>query len=673
MAHVGHTIRVQGGSSHNPDCGVAPGDLLGARFRLGQTLGHGGQAMVFAGVDQRRGDAPVALKLARRDLPAEASAEAVAVLQWEAGLLRRLSHPALPRFLRFERSARLSWLARELVPGESLQVLARRGPQDPRQVLAWALQLCDLLSYLHTREVPVAVGDLKPANLVLRSDGRIALIDLGAAQTLTRRPPRRQRPRHGTPGYAPPEQLGSWGLDERADLFALAVTCYELLTGLDPSLDPLQFDLAQLDLSAPRMAPTLRWALILDLNQRCPTAAALRARLGALVPPRPLVIGHGIALNDRRDLEAAIRYGPDELAPVVQSGALEHWLAQHPDAVLGKLRYDLRSARRQAPARSAPIDMLFNAMAPPEGSLLLQFSPSRLLLGDVPLKRWRIWSRPLPLTLHNSAAVPLRWELSSPGATKADLRVLVDGKAQRRVSGVIAPDEYVRLEVVAMAGPGAHSGILNLRCGRHSWPIPWEATGKARLAIGTQEVLRLEDLDLGRRDLVPALEQLLTQGVLARWLRIVGHRALATTVAGVMAGQPSELERRLLIGRILSMLDPTRFPNLRLHGFEQAVSRPLTAGQSAYAIFELENLGQAPCVLIWHSYTAWAQVVGSPGALAPGTRSAITVRLQPPSSLEGANPVALALAAGDLSLPLVLPVQVTPDNFWQRMWRFFGS
>ncbi|NTU81616.1 MAG: serine/threonine protein kinase, partial [Chloroflexales bacterium] len=513
---MGQTVRLRPPAT--PNCGVAPGDTLGGRFRLGSAVGHGGQAVVFAAEDLGRARAPVAVKVARSDLGADARAEAETVLRWEGGLLRRLRHPALPRLYKLESGPRGAWLARDLVPGQPLLAIARLAPQEQRSVMAWATQLCDLLTYLHTREVPIVVGDLKPANLVLRPDGALALIDLGAAHTLTRRPPRRPRPRHGTPGYAPPEQMGSWGHDERADVFALAVTCYELLTGLDPASAPLQFDLERLDRAAPRLAPALRRALDLDPGRRCPTAAALRSELGAPAPALPLLLGSGVAINDGRDLTEVIRRAPRLIEPAVSNGALERWLATHPDATLGALRYSLRAAQRAAPPRRPPLDTLLIAMAPAEGSPLLQFDPPRLQLGDVPLKSWRIWGRPQPLVLHNMALAPLRWELSSPARADAEVRLLVAGKPQRQASGVIAPGEKLRLEVVAMAAAGARAGDLQLRCGRHGWAIPWQATGRAGVPIGARHVARLEELDIGRPDLVPALEQLMAQGSRARWL-----------------------------------------------------------------------------------------------------------------------------------------------------------
>lgn len=667
MVNVGQTVRLRAPGA--PDCGAAPGDTLGGRFRLDAVVGHGGQAVVFQAADLARPGVTAAVKVARRDLGADARAEAELVLRWEGGLLRRLRHPALPRLHRLESTARATWIARDLVPGQPLLALARGGPQDQRRVLAIAVQLCDLLTYLHTRETPLVVGDLKPANLILRPDGALALVDLGAAMSLTRRPPRKPRPRHGTPGYAPPEQLGSWGHDERADVFALAVTCYELLTGLDPAAAPLQFDLVRLDQAAPRLAPALRWALALDAAQRCPSAAALRSRLGAPAPAQPLFLGSGVAIADSRDLSAVAQRSPRLIEPAVSNGALERWLGAHPDGGLAALRYALRAAQRAAPPRQPPLDTLLTAMAPEEGSRLLQFAPAQLDLGDIPLRSWRVWGRPAALTLYNGTFTPLRWELSSPAQRDADVRVLAGGKPQRAAAGVVGAGERVRVELVAMGSAGPRAGTLQLRCGRHAWPIPWQANARAGVPVGSRHVARLEDLDLGRPDLVPALEALLAQGSLARWLRATGRKPLAAELDAALARGPDELGRRLLVGRVLHELAPASFPLLRVRGVEHAGARPIIAGEPTYALIELDNLGPAPVPLVCRSHTAWAQVAAAPAALAPHAAARLSIRLHPPSTLRGPQPVALTLEAGALPLQLVLPVQVTPERWWQRLRR----
>ncbi|NJN17731.1 MAG: serine/threonine protein kinase [Oscillochloris sp.] len=549
MANVGSTIRLA--TQAVPDCGFIPGDLLNGRFRLAAVAGWGGQAVVFQASDLRRNQATVAVKIARRDLPEPARSEAAAVLKWEGGLLRRLRHQHLPRLYQLTATAAATWLARDLVPGEALLALARRNPLDERRVRELAAQLCDLLSYLHSRATPVVCGDLKPANLIVRPDGSPALIDLGAAQTITRRPPRTPRPRHGTPGYAPPEQLGSWGADERADLFSLAVTCYELLTGLDPTLAPLQFDLARLDRVAPRLAPALRWALELDRERRCPNAATLRAYLGAPLPPPVLQLSFGVSLRDSRDLNTVMLRHPTLLAPVVQGGDLEAWLAQHPDPTLGRLRYNVRMVRAAAPARRTPLDLLLTAMAPPEGSPLIVPDPDHLQLGPVPLRSWRIWSRPQPLTLHNQAMSPLAWELEAPQQSGVDLRFMIDGRPLRKSSGVLAPGARIQIGIVAHAIAGDHHGTLRLHCGTHTRPITWQAAAQPGVHVGDRLVARLEDLDLERADLVAALEQLLSDGSLIRWLRVTGRRRQAGELDHALRRKPNEIERRILVSRLL--------------------------------------------------------------------------------------------------------------------------
>lgn len=672
MSNLGRTIRLapQTAAPGAPDCGAAPGDLLGGRFRLDVLVGFGGQAVVFQAADMQRSLAPVALKIARRDLSAAERREAAAVLKWEGGLLRRLRHPALPRLHRLEAGSTATWIARDLVPGRPLLGLARQGPQPEAQVRLWAAQLCDLLTYLHTRPTPVVCGDLKPANLILRPDGSLALVDLGAASTLTRRPPRTARPRHGTPGYAPPEQLGSWGHDERADVFSLAVTCYELLTGLDPAAAPLQFDLERLDRVAPRLAPALRWALELDRERRCPTAAALRSRLGSPVPAPPLALGYGVSLRDSRDLSAVLLRHPGLLEPVVVSGELEIWLARQPDPSLGTLRYALRAAR--AGARRSPLDALLTAMAPARGSPLIDVTPDRLRLGDVPLKSWRVWGRPTPITLHNTALTPLRWELECPQQPDAELRVLAGGKPARSASGALAPGAKIRLEIVAMGASGPRQGALTLRCGQHSRSIPWEAVARAGLPVGGQHVARLEELDLGRADLVPALEAMLVQGALARWLRATGRRPLAAELDAAMKQKPDELARRLLVSRVLHELAPERFPLLRVRGLDLAAARPLPAGQPSRLLIELENLGAHPVAVAWRSRCPWAELRPSVGAVPAFGRQPFAIQLSPPPDLNGAHAIALDLVAGALPLTLALPLQISAERWWQRLRRMLG-
>jgi hypothetical protein len=224
-----------------------------------------------------------------------------------------------------------------------------------------------------------------------------------------------------------------------------------------------------------------------------------------------------------------------------------------------------------------------------------------------------------------------------------------------------------------MGSAGPRSGALQLRCGKHTWAIPWQGVARPGVPLGSRHIARLEDLDLGRPDVVPALEALLAQGSLPRWLRATGRKPLAAEIEAALARKPDELARRLLVGRILHELAPGRFPLLRIRGIELAGSRPLSAGEPTYLLIELDNLSLTPVPILCRSLTPWAQVAAAPAAIGPAATGQLSVRLYPPRTLRGPQPVALALEAGALPLQLVLPLQITPERWWQRLRRLIGG
>jgi hypothetical protein len=667
------TTRLAGQPRSNPGgppaCGVAQGDLLGGRFQLGTPLGWGGQAVVFHAVatDARGQRTPLAVKVVRTDLPAAARREAAALLRWEATLLRKLRHPALPRVARFVADKHGTYLARDLVDGAPLNALLRQGPLEPRRVQALAAQLCALLRYLHTRTPPVICGDLKPANLVLRPDGTVALIDLGAAQTRTRRPPRNTRPRYGTPGYAPPEQLGGQGIDERSDLFSLAATCYELLTGIDPALTPLVFDHARLAAASPSLATALRPALEPDPARRPPTAAALHAALVRLPHSAPLALAPAVVVATRADLGHAAARHPRLLEAALTAGDAERWLADHQDAAVGRVLHQLRAERKTAP-RARPLDQLLNALAPPDGSALLQPAPRQLAFGDVPLRQTRTWGEPRRLSIQNMSAEPQRWELLCPATPGAEVRVLRSGRALKQVSGVLAPGGRADLELVVAGKAGPHRGVLTLQSGRHSTSIPWEAEAKAGLPVGRRIIATLAELDPTQPGLVAALETLARKGTLGRWLRAQRKNAVAAQLdAARKAGDTLEL--RLLLGALLNRLSPARFPLLAIVGRPPKLK--LVAGTHGYLSLLVENRGDAPFVARSGPGTTWAHCRITPPVVAPGAQCQIAITLAPPPDLiPGTYQPSIVLCAGELDLPLAFEVEVAPEAWWQKAVRW---
>ena len=185
-----------------------------------------------------RTDKLVVLKPCRKDdRPAQKAIREL--LLKEADLLRQLDHPAIPKLVEVLEDEETLCVVREYFDGETLEsIMAREGTQDLIQVVDWAWQLCDVLRYLHERNY--VYRDMKPGNILLRPDGRLALIDFGTMRVY--------KPGKagdtvclGTRGYAAPEQFGGMGqTDARTDIYGLGATLYYLATGCNPGVPPYE-------------------------------------------------------------------------------------------------------------------------------------------------------------------------------------------------------------------------------------------------------------------------------------------------------------------------------------------------------------------------------------------------------------------------------------------------
>ena len=155
----------------------------------------------------------------------------------EPEILKQLSHPMLPRIIDIFREDNTLYIAEEYIEGENLsEYLKRQGPIPEDQAVEWMRNLCGVLLYLHSQKPePIIYRDMKPSNIMLCPDGNIRLIDFGIARTY-KTGSDSDTTLAGTRGYAAPEQLSWEGqTDARADLYALGVTMYHLLTGRGPA------------------------------------------------------------------------------------------------------------------------------------------------------------------------------------------------------------------------------------------------------------------------------------------------------------------------------------------------------------------------------------------------------------------------------------------------------
>lgn len=235
--NCGNSLQGEGTGKLNPDT------MLEGRYIIVKTIGRGGMGAVYLALDTRLNHMPVAIKeMSTQAVEGDLQA-AIAAFQKEASLLISLRHPALPVIRDFfSRSENRWYLVMDYIEGRNLrEIVDQRGPVPETEVLDWAEQLCNILDYLHSQSPPIIFRDLKPSNIMLTPQGQIKLIDFGIARHF-RQGSTADTSAYGSHGFAPPEQYGQNQTDSRADIYALGATLHYLLTGIDPTPNPFNFD-----------------------------------------------------------------------------------------------------------------------------------------------------------------------------------------------------------------------------------------------------------------------------------------------------------------------------------------------------------------------------------------------------------------------------------------------
>lgn len=276
---------------------LAPGSIIG-RYRVTGALGRGGMGGVVE-VEDSAGHR-YAMKSPLTDSPGN---NVTARFAREANALRMLEHPNLVAALDVFVEAGTMFLVMERVRGVTLGYRVDKGAIEPRQALVFARQILDGVGHAHAQGV--VHRDLKPDNIILVPMGgweSVKIIDFGlvkligdAVAAFGNASLTSTGVVFGTPAYMAPEQALGYGVDGRADVYAVGVMLFEMLTGMLPFRDPDPIKMMRLHAKqppprldevtrgapwcTPQLVALVEGALIKEADQRFPSAQVMMMAL----------------------------------------------------------------------------------------------------------------------------------------------------------------------------------------------------------------------------------------------------------------------------------------------------------------------------------------------------------------------------------------------------------
>lgn len=244
-------------------------------YQILKVLGQGGMGTTYLAWT---GQELLVMKEMNADIAHQAKAQEL--FEREAKILKTLQHPGIPQYQDFFWEEGQRYLAMELVHGQDLEhYIHQHGPVTWQQAIKWMMQLCRILSYIHSQKPPLIHRDVKPANLLISNiNQQIFLIDFGAVKEIGSG----GSTRIGAPDYMPPEQNQGKPVLQ-SDLYAIGPTIIFLTTGRNPSeffqltKDGYQFNLTNIPTITPTIAQLIqkltahqvvdRYSTALDLSQ----------------------------------------------------------------------------------------------------------------------------------------------------------------------------------------------------------------------------------------------------------------------------------------------------------------------------------------------------------------------------------------------------------------------
>ena len=443
-------------------------EIVFGRYELLSELGKGGMGVVWLALDQEL-NSRVALKFLREEMTSEA--DALKELKGEVIINRDLAHPNIIKTFDFVTNGRTSAISMEYVNGTNLHKLKAQRPGpffEIADIRQWVWQLCDAMHYAHQQKV--VHRDIKPANLMVNERGELKVGDFGIGRTVADTINRVTRNSAGTPPYMSPQQMMGEKAAPSDDIYSIAATIYDLLTGDPPFFRgaireqtlakvPPNMAVRRQELGRSGQSIPLAWeravaaCLAKDPAMRPPSAKALREMLEG----KPLALaGRGGA--PRRGIKWAVAAA---VLLLVAAGGATYW----------KLRQSLPAASGSPPqAAVAPAKPSPSAPTPAPVASSQQAAAPAAVSPAVPVPVARVNAgRPSVEDLVNAGQITseehaiLNEALRRPEGDRE--KALATRLAERSLSpeewrsytGLVAPSD----EVVAKLRPWLVDGVIH--------------------------------------------------------------------------------------------------------------------------------------------------------------------------------------------------------------------
>ncbi len=275
-------------AGNNADTGpqLPAGTTLQERYLIQGVLGIGGMSAVYRARDLHFPNVTklVAIKeMVNRALDPIVRNTIVRNFEREANMLASLEHRSIPRIYDYFSVNDRSYLVEEYINGNDLETVINNTPDflAEERLVRWAIELCDVLSYLHTHKPePIVFRDMKPSNVMVNPQDHIVLVDFGIAKPFQTG---QKGTMIGTEGYSPPEQYRGEATPV-ADIYALGATLHHAITRRDPRLEaPFSFHERPVRQINPNVSPLLEavinTALQYNPEERYQSANDMKAAL----------------------------------------------------------------------------------------------------------------------------------------------------------------------------------------------------------------------------------------------------------------------------------------------------------------------------------------------------------------------------------------------------------